>query len=670
MRYLTFSAFLSQRRCLSVFVCVLSILMSPVSHAGQCRSASAASSNLTELPLEELMQIEITSLGKKPQQLADVAAAAYVISNEDIRRSGVTTIADALQMAPGVHVSKLNAHAWAVSVRGFNGFFANKLLVLIDGRNVYSSTFGGVYWDQQDTLLEDIERIEVIRGPAASIWGANAVNGVINIITRCAKDTQGTYLTAGAGKEDKGFFGIRHGGKVGKDGYMRAYFKAHERDGYADIKTNNDGWRSKQTGFRGDFQLDSNNSIMVSGDLYQLKEDSLNALTSTNVREDVDGGNINARWERKLSDNSHISLQGFIDHTRRKSEIADISVDTFDIDFQHRFGWGIQHEFTWGLGYRHISDDINDRPSIRFNPDSKDFDTTTAFIQNESRFFGDRLTITLGSKFEHNDFTGSEVQPSIRGIWAASDHLSVWASASHAVHTPSRAFRSVISTLPPNPLAPGVTFQAVGTSNLDSEVADVMEFGLRGNVSRDFTWDAALFVADYDDLVDTTTSGILFTPPIPHVEITGKNDARARTSGLELSGNWQVNPVLQLKASYSYLDLDFDSADDPNTEIDTEGRAPKQLWSLRPSFDISEDLQLDFWLKYVDDTSNVITGNIDSYTELDTRLAWQVNKAVEVSLVGQNLLDSKHTEFSADGNNLHTTDVEQNIYLQLRWQIR
>lgn len=635
------------------------------SHCAPLSQSTNQNADLTALSLEQLMDIEITSLGKKPENLSDVAAAAYVITSEDINRSGVTNIADALQMAPGVHVSKLNSHAWAVSARGFNGFFANKLLVLIDGRNVYSSTFGGVYWDQQDLLLEDIERIEVIRGPAASIWGANSMNGVINIITRCSRDTQGTYLTAGAGKEDRGFVGARHGFTVGDDVYVRAYAKAHNHDGYEDDLATRDAWRTQQSGFRSDFKTNVDNEFTISGDIYQQTNDTYDSINFASVEEDVDGANLNFKWSHQFSEHSYMTLQSYVDHTHRKSSVADIDVDTFDIDFQHNINWNQNNLFSWGLGYRHISDDIKPTASISFTPASDDFALKSGFIQNETAFFDRRVRLTFGTKLENNQYTGTELQPNIRAIWDVNEDLSLWSALSHAVHTPSRAFTSVNSTVVSSPF---LLIQAVGRKELDSEKVDIIEFGARGNIGDKVTWDATTYYGEYTDLVDTETITTLGVPVL--IEIKGTNYASAISKGVELALNWQARDNIRIKSAWTYQSLDAKSPADPAFVTDLEGRNPEFIWTIRPSIDVRDDLKLDFWLRYVDDTTNSITGDIDDYLTLDARVAWQFNPDVELSLTAQNINKSEYTQFGADGNNFHATEVERNIYAQIKWHMK
>jgi len=436
-----------------------------------------------------------------------------------------------------------------------------------------------------------------------------------------------------------------------------------------------DSWDSVQAGFRGDFNWGTDYNLMITGDIYQQSDDAFSPLTLSSVEEDVDTSNLNVRWEVKTDSGSSITLHSFVESSQRKSSLADISVDTFDIDFQHRFDWGSNNEFSWGLGYRHISDDIKDQVSVKFIPAKDDFNLNTAFVQNESRFLNDRLHLVIGSKFEHNDFTGSEIQPSIRGTWHTSDNFHLWAAASKAVHTPSRAFTSVSSIFVNTPF---LSVTAQGNPNSDAEEAEVLELGIRGNIGKDFTWDATLFHAKYDDLVDSTTT-ITPTPivffPIQTV-IAGSNNAEATTNGLELSGIWQVNEDIRLNATYSYLDIDAESQTDANYVINTEERSPRHQWSLRPSLDLSEDIKLDFWLKYVDDTEytdsssgTTVIRDIDDYYVLDARLAWQLGRNTELSLVGQDLLDSEHSEFGPEGSNTHATSVERNFYLQLRWQL-
>ena len=391
-----------------------------------------------DLPLEDLLSMEVTSVSKKKQRLTEAAAAVFVITQEDIRRSGVTSIPEALRLAPGLQVAKMDANKWAISSRGFNTQFVNKLLVLIDGRSVYTPSYSGVYWDAQDTLLEDIDRIEVIRGPGATLWGANAVNGVINIITKQSSETQGGLLVAGAGNEEKAIAGLRYGAELNANTHGRFYLKFNERDSsYAPGLQDEagDDWKSLRGGFRIDSQPSVNNHWTVQGDIYDADENqSLNLWRDPSDPDNANlapfyltpfladeiessGWNLLTRWDHQFSSHSNTTLQVYYDHTKRAENFLTQEQDTLDIDFQHQLEVSGNHDLVWGLGYRHIENDFINTYNIEFFPESSSSDLFSAFLQDEIELLPDRLRLTLGSKFEQNDFTGFEIQPSARLVW-------------------------------------------------------------------------------------------------------------------------------------------------------------------------------------------------------------------------------------------------------------
>jgi len=414
--------------------------------------------DLTELSLEELMNIEITSVSKKAEKFSQAPAAIYVITSEDIKRSGATSLPELLRMVPGVEVARINSNAWAISVRGFNGRFANKLLVLIDGRSVYTPTFSGVFWDEQDLLLEDIERIEVIRGPGGTLWGANAVNGVINIITKKAKDTQGFFSTVTYGNIEKPTVGMRFGSKLGKDLYYRVYGKYFKRDSFEDIYGNDAGdeWEVGRGGFRADYSK-GKDSFMVEGNVYKGETgENLNISSRLYPKtDDLQGGNLLCRWARKFSEKSDISLQMYYDHVERSQEYQMPSVtgglqketfkmklQTYDLDFQHRFFLGDKNEIVWGTGVRLIKDKYQNTPHLAILPDSKWMHIYSGFVQDEIHLIPEKFSLILGSKFEHNSFTGFEYQPNLRLLYFPKKEHTIWAAI-------SRAVRAVITSKAP-----------------------------------------------------------------------------------------------------------------------------------------------------------------------------------------------------------------------------
>ncbi len=623
--------------------------------------------DLTELGLEELMNIEITSVSKKPQKLSDAAAAIFVITGDDIRRSGATSIPEALRMAPGLQVAKIDANKWAISSRGFNGRFANKLLVLIDGRSVYTPLFSGVYWDVQDALMEDIDRIEVIRGPGATLWGANAVNGVINIITRHPKDTQDGLATASVGTEEHVHGAIRYGGKRGEDTFYRIYVKYFNRDDavYASGDDAADEWSALKAGFRVDWQMSDSDSLMFTGNVYDGRSGTNGTLAvpvqeTLNTESEYNGLNLLGRWERTVSDTSNIMLQLYYDRTDRKEIRLDEIRDIFDMDFNHQFSVGERHEILWGLGYRFTRDNIDNTPSSIFSPDRRHDDLFSAFIQDDIWLVRDKFRLRIGSKFEHNGYTGFEIQPSARLMLTPSGRYSAWASVSRAVRTPSRVEHDaqIISAMPPP--VPNNMVTVIGDDDFISEELMAYEIGYRFYATEQLYLDMALFFNDYDKANSYEMVSIW-----PYTLVVD-NKMEGHVYGIELAANFQVLEWWRLQSAYTYLQmqlhLDGDSTD--QTSEFTEGESPHHQLSLRSSMDIMTDLDLDLWARYVD---NLPAQGIGSYVTLDVRLAWKPRNDLALSIVGKNLLDSQHPEFQSDRDFSSSTEVERSIYGKISW---
>ena len=406
-------------------------------------------SDLTELSIEDLMEQKVTSVSKTEQAFSDTAAAVFVVTQDDLRRSGVTNIPEALRMVPGVQVARIDSNKWAITARGFNGRSANKLLVLIDGRSIYTPTFSGVYWETQDLVLEDIERIEVIRGPGASVWGANAVNGIINIITKHAEDTQGGLVSLTAGDEERVIAGVRYGGRLGEQGYYRIYGKHFERDGLVDESGRDagDDWDLTRGGFRVDWAPSASDTVMAQGDVYDGDIDQNFTVPSISsptggqrVLEsgDASGGSLLARWEHLQSLASRVSVQFYYERFRRNDTFQNERRDTFDFDFQHELALTMRQEFIWGLGYRLSSDHITDAELVSVSPEERDLNLFSAFLQDRISLFDDHLELTLGTKLEYHTFSGWEYQPNVRTIWKPHRNHRLWASFSRATRTPSR----------------------------------------------------------------------------------------------------------------------------------------------------------------------------------------------------------------------------------------
>ena len=638
--------------------------------------------DVTTLSVEDLMNMQVTSVSKRTQKVADAAAAVFVITQEDIRRWGATSIPEALRLVPGLEVARIDENKWAIASRGFNGRFDNKLLVLIDGRSVYTPLFSGVYWNVQDVMLEDIDRIEVIRGPGATLWGANAVNGVINIISKKAKDTQSAVVTAGAGTDERGSGGVRYGNKIGNDTYYRAYGKYFNwgPSQYPSGMTAHDGWDTLRGGFRADWAPAGANSLTLQGDIYRSKYGetltvpSLNSPYSSTFPNNgnYSGGNILGRWNHS-SEGSSMSLQMYYDNTT----IADNSLfvdhqNIFDLDFQHGFHVGDSQQFVWGLGYRSIRDRNDPSFSVSLQPNQLTLNHFSAFLQDELSLADNRLRITLGSKFEHNDFTGFEVQPNARLLWTLTPNQSVWTAVSRAVRTPAlteEGLRLNSAVIPPATPANPTPFPAVvtvfGSRQFQSEDLLAYELGYRVQATNSFSADIATFYNTYSNL-RTAEPGAPFLEGSPAptdvvIPFVAANKMSGGTYGVELFADWRVVPKWRLVGSYSYLQMDISknaNSLDPTPDL-PNGSSPRHQWYVRSSIDLPKHFDDDTTLRFVDHLPSL---NMPSYYSLDAHLGWRPVPSVEFSIGGQNLLNNQHLEFIPDFINTSPTEVKRSIF--------
>jgi iron complex outermembrane recepter protein len=638
-----------------------------------CATAQQQSSLpvLKQLSLEQLMDVEVTSVAKKEQKVGETAAAIFVITQEDIRRSGVTSIPEALRLAPGVEVSRVDANKWSIGVRGFGSRLSRSVLVLIDGRSVYTPLFAGVYWEVQDTLLEDIERIEVIRGPGGTLWGANAVNGVINIITKSATETHGLLATAGGGSEEKGFGGLRYGGKVGEDFSYRVYGKGFRRDGQFTPHVNDfDDWQMGQGGFRTDWNLNKEDNLTIQGDAYQGKSgqrttvSSLTTPFSSIVEKDagLSGMNLLGRWSRTLSETSNLALQIYYDRTFRREPTFQERRNTVDFDFQHRFKVTGHQELIWGLGYRYTKGDTESVPTIVFSPRNRADNLYSAFIQDEIVLVEDRLRLTVGSKFEHNDYSGFEFQPSARVLWTPAERHYLWASISRAVRTPSRVEQDLALTAAFNPVVP-IFARLTGGKSFDSEKVLAYELGYRVQPADRLSVDLAAFYNRYNDLLSLEPEPSFVQPPGNLIfPFQFANKMKAQVYGVEMAADWRWLEWWRWRFSYAHLHLNLTkkrASTDITTEQSTEGSSPQNQVSLTSFIDLPGNLQLDGIFRYVD---SLPAQNVGRYFNLDLRLGWHATKNVELSLVGQNLLYGHHPEWSGG------TQIQRGIYTKATWR--
>jgi iron complex outermembrane receptor protein len=631
--------------------------------------------DLTDMSMEALMDIEITSVAKKPQKQSAAAAAIFVITNDDLRRWGVTNIPEALRRVPGIDVARIDANKWAITSRGFNSRFANKLLVLIDGRSVYTPLFAGVYWDNQDVVLQDVDRIEVIRGPGGTLWGANAVNGVINIITKSAAATRGNLVAVTAGNEVRGIGVARHGGQLKNGVDYRVYAKYSDYDeGYSSAGAHDD-WRTGQLGFRSDWVQTDRDKITLQGDYYQGKSGQQVNIpagqmptTINQVVDDTetDGGNLLFRWSHMIDRSSDFALQVYYDHVGVDGKVLYEDRDTFDIDFQHRFQWRETHDVVWGFDYRYTHDNTDNNPTFELDPSSRSVNLYGTFIQDEISL-RDNLHLTLGTKLEHNDFSGVEYQPGARLAWAMSASQTLWGAVSRAVRTPARGEDDVLLRLAPSPAAdPGIPVYAEGNDDYDSEELLAWELGYRLNYRNTWSVDVAVFYNDYDKL--RTLDPTMDTGPPPSVRLPFDNNMSGETYGLELASQWQIRPGWRLNASYSWLDmqLHLDSNSTDTVSRASEDASPTSKAAIWSALDLGHNLQFDVALRYTGDIE--VNGiDIDSYVEADLRLGWEARPGLELSIIGQNLLDNQHPEFLPDFISTQPTEVERSIYGRIAW---
>jgi iron complex outermembrane receptor protein len=636
----------------------------------QAQGAQRTIDELKQLNVEDLMNVEVTSVSRHPEKLSQTPSAIQVITQEDIRRSGATSIPEALRLADNLQVAQKNSHDWAISARGFNTDLGNKLLVMIDGRTVYTPLYSGVFWDAQDYLLEDIDRIEVISGPGGALWGANAVNGVINIITKSAKDTQGVYAEAGGGSQLRDSAGARVGGTLGSNTQFRVYGKYFDRgpEVLANGNSAADSWRQGRAGFRLDSQASARDNLTLQGDVYDGHEDEQTGGTA-----DSSGANVLGRWTRVLSDDSDMSLQSYVDRTHLADPVAPLLVaglqfsppgtfyddlTTYDLDFQHRFRIGARNQVVWGLGFRRTHDSVLNAPALGFLPAVLNQNLFSAFVQDEIALRKD-LSFTLGTKLEHNDYTGFEFEPDVRLTWNLSTSQALWAAVSRAVRTPSRIDHDLSEGTPP------YLVLLKGGSGFESEAMVAYELGYRARLNSRFTTSVSGFYNQYSDVRSTS-----FTPTTI-LPLYFANNLEGDTYGLEFSGNYQVSELWSLHAGYTLLEEhlrvkpgQYDLSGGLNETAD-----PEHQLTIRSSLTLPRRIEFSGALRWIDSlqTNNGPTpGTVPSYFEFDTRLAWRPSDRLELSLVGQNLLHGRHVEYGFPDRT--RVEIQRSVYGKLAWR--
>lgn len=624
--------------------------------AGLLCSAAVAAPVESDPEFDELLSLDladltVTSVSKRPQRLADTAAAIYVVTQEDIRRTGAATIPDALRIVPGIQVAQAAANKWAVSARGFNSTTANKMLVMIDGRTVYTPVFSGTYWDDRAVPLEEIDRIEVIRGPGGSVWGANAMNGIIHIITKSGRDHSPDYVTASYGNQQQGIT-AGHSGKLNNDSYYRSYagVQNYTHTNSPSGADNPDDWNRGTAGFRIDGVRGNDDAFTVTANAYGGMHETLNNLPTRaapyrriyGTDDDSYGGSVTGSFDKNFSADSKGTLRMSVDHYSRLEEIADQHISTLDIDWQHDIQTSTRNNFSWGLGYRFIKSDIQGSFAARVSQESRNFNLYSAFVQNEYALLENELYLTLGTKFEINEFTGQEWQPSARMTWRASDTQTVWASIGRAVRTPSIVeddINLVVST------GPGPTYNAVfGNSGVRTETLLAYELGHRMDVTPTLQLDNTLYYNDYDHLLTFEAGTPYFTGLTFVNPYFGQNLGEGHVYGFESAAIWTTSPSHKLMGSYTFTEMDLNVRAGSNYNLDgSEASLPKHQFSLRSYWNVAPKVQFDNMLYYTDNLGSAV----DAYLRYDARLSYQLTPGMDVSVTGYNLLDDSHPEFTS-----------------------
>jgi iron complex outermembrane recepter protein len=607
----------------------------------------------------------------------------FVITADAIRRSGATNIPDLLRMVPGVDVARINANTWAVSVRGFNARFSSELLVLMDGRTVYTPTFGGVFWDVLDLPLGNVERIEVIRGPGGSIWGANAVNGVINIITRKASETHGGLLVAGDGNVEQGFGTIQYGGRVGKNTDYRVYTKYLNQGQFpSPIGADGaDGWRMLRGGFRSDSVLSSQDTLMFQGDLYSTREGTptsefvlipVPASENVELLVNVSGGFLQGVWSHKLSPHSETSLQLSYDVYQRNDQLRE-GRKTFDLDFQHNFSGWTRQNIVWGLTYRYSASRSDGILGISLVPADLSTQLFSSFIQDEIAIVPDRLFLTVGAKLEHNYYTGFGAMPNARVVWIPTQRRTLWAAISKTERTPAEidaALRATFGVIP-GPGGIPALLTLFGNPQIDNEESTVYELGYRTMVSQQLSIDFSTY---YNNNSRQQTKEP-FTPffvdaPSPHlvIPLISGNLMHGEVHGMEIGMNWKANRRWTLSSGYAFEQIHMHLAPtsrDTNSVSQAQGSTPVNAAQLRSHFVLAPGLT---W-----DTSGYFVGRltdprVPSYTRVDTGLSWEIGERIGLSLVGQNLLRDQQEEFVDFTGGSRTTLIKRGAYAKVEWR--
>lgn len=626
----------------------------------------ASENPVRELTLAQLGNVEVTTTSKQPEQVWKTSAAVYVLTAEDIRRGGATSIPEALRLVPGVEVARIDSNQWAVGIRGSETNFSKGVLVLIDGRSVYTPLYAGVYWDVQDLVLEDVDRIEVVRGPGATVWGPNSADGVINIITKKAADTQGALVSVLSGNIDHVIAEARYGGALGDNTRYRVYGKGFALGHEFEPNQNHfDEWHQQRGGFRLDWEPGDRSSYMLEGDIYSGTSPAETGTATFDAS--VSGGDIVARWQHTFENGSDIYLQTYFDRTIRIDGLAGETRDTFDIDFLHRFRVEDRHHISWGFGL-HWSPNrfIAPTPVLNVVPQVETDHIHTGFLQDEVHFLNDKVIVTAGAKLQHNNFSGFDVQPTFRALWNPNHHQSFWAAVTRAVTTPSRLeegmrlFGGELSVNPP------LFLLVSGNPQFQSETLLGYEGGYRHLLSHHLYIDLDVFHNDYNHLQS-------FGPPTllgNDLTIFYENAIAGSTNGVEIGPSWKPVPWWKLSGSYSFVGIDF-HATSPGSDISStgsvrtyEGSSPEHQIKIQSNIDMGKKFEFDQDYYYV---SALPAQKVSAYQTMDGRFEWKLAKELSLSVVGQNLFQPYHFEWGTGDPTEALIGIRRSAYLQLLW---
>ena len=602
------------------------LILASVEASAQSQVAAADQSPWKQLSIEELLDFDVTTAARRPDSIRRAAAPVQVLTREDLHRAGVRYLAEALRLADAFYVGRFDGRTWVVNTRGLNINGANKLQVMIDGRTIYSPLFSGIFWDAQDVLIDDVERIEIIRGPGASLWGANAVHGTINVITRRAADTQGTLLTLGSGNEELAIGDVRYGGRTPNGGAYRLYAKYGYRDAQVlvDGGSAHDPMRRGQMGGRFDWEPSDSTDVTLQGDAYVGR---LGLIGSTDSS--ISGGNVLGRWARKTP-RSTMQITGFYDAVQRHvpGQFGEVH-HTFDLDAQEARAVKDVHSLVWGGGYRVTSDRTEETPVLFFEPPNRTTHLFNVFVQDEIRLGRRGWFTTLGTKLEHNSYSGWELQPTAR-IRLTKSRATVWGAVSRAVRMPTR-FDSDIRVTLGRPVV-----LITGSPSFEPEQLVAYEAGVRTQVASELTFDVSVYHDDYTRLRSQEL--------VPGAPVTLGNTIEGEINGIELAATWEPSDMLRFHGATSFLHKSLDRSPGSQDVSGGEGNDACCLARLQIFTDLRDDLRLTGLVRYI---AALPWPHLPGYAEADVTLQWDIRKGIELSLAGQNLLHDSHPEFTS-----------------------